>query len=312
MSNLEIGRLFKAALIIQLATYIVVFLDIPFLRQVTTFIYLSFLPGSLILRIVKLDKISPIKGILFSLGLSIAFLIFVGLLLNEIYPVLGILDPLSTFPSVASICAVILVLYVVTYHRGKDFSKSITTNLKFHALVPLLICVLFMTIFGTILASTSGSNSVLLLLVIVTSLLVLCSFSKRLVPPRLHPLVVIVISFFLIFHVSLISKYLVGYDINLEIYFAKLTYNASFWDRTIPHVYNSMLSVTILPAIYSNFLGLDLNWVFKAVYPLIYSIVPLILYLAYRKLTSSRIAFLSVFLFMSMDGFWLMVGIARR
>jgi len=177
----------------------------------------------------------------------------------------------------------------------------------------LLVCIPLMTIIGTILASSSGSNSILLFLIILISVIILCSSSKRLVPTETLPLVVFLISFFLLFHLSLISKYLIGYDVNLEFYFAKLTSISSIWDRTIPHEYNAMLSIGILPSIYSTVLDLDLNWIFKAVYPLIFSFVPLTLYLAYSKQTDSQVAFLSVFFLMSMDMFYNeMLGLARQ
>lgn len=313
MIKQEMGRVPKVELVLQLAAFLVVFLGIPFLRQAIGFIYLSFLPGFLILKVFNPNKINWLKSVLFSFGLSIAFLMFLGLLINEIYPVLGNLRPLSFYPIVISVFAVTMVLYLVTRRRSTDFLGLARADVKSRASILLVGCISAITIVGTILGSLSNNNLVLLFLVILTSAIVLCSFSKKLIPTDLHPLVIFTISFFLLFSVSLISKYLVGYDINLEMNFAKLTYNASFWDKTVPYTYNSMLSVTILPVIYSNFLGLDLTWVFKVVYPLIYSIVPLTLYLAYRKLTSSRIALLSVFLFMLMDTFYTeMMGLARQ
>jgi uncharacterized membrane protein len=128
-----------------------------------------------------------------------------------------------------------------------------------------------------------------------------------------YPLVILAVALFLLFHTALVSNYIIGYDVHLEFYLANLTFNKGVWDLTIPHEYNAMLSVTLLPVIYSNFLNLDLNWVFKVIYPLIYSLVPLSLFIAFRKLTNSQIAFLSVFFFMSFSTFYFtMLGLARQ
>lgn len=104
-----------------------------------------------------------------------------------------------------------------------------------------------------------------------------------------------------------------GADVQPEAYFATLTSVNSFWDHTIPYSFNGMLSVTILPTIFSKFMNFDIVWTFKLCYPLIYALVPIALYLGYRKQTSPLVAFLAVFLFMSMDTFYLqMLGLARQ
>jgi uncharacterized membrane protein len=111
----------------------------------------------------------------------------------------------------------------------------------------------------------------------------------------------------------LVSNYLLGADVQTEAYFAQLTNLNSFWNWAIPQQYNGMLTVTILPTIFSKFMNFDTVWVFKLVYPLIYALVPIVLYLAYRKQTNPLVAFLAVFFFMSMDTFFLqMLGLARQ
>jgi uncharacterized membrane protein len=312
MSDQRFGKL-DATLIIQLTAFVAILLDIPFLRQVIGFLYLSFLPGFLVLKTIRLDRISRIENILFSIGLSLAILMFIGLLSNEIYPALNVLEPLSAFPLTATIFTFTLVFYVVSYYRNKNLSMETVSNINFSRFFPLFVCVPIMTILGTEMLISSENNLILLVMVVITCAIVLCTFSRRLVPPETYLLVVLAISLFLLFHVSLISKYIIGYDIHLEYYFANLTFSKSMWVGTIPHEYNAMLSVTILPVLFSNCLNLDLNWVFKIVYPLIFSLVPLVLFVAYRKLTNSRIALLSVFFFISMDVFYFtMLGLVRQ
>jgi uncharacterized membrane protein len=321
MNNWRLGGLVNTALIVQLGAFIAILLDIPFLRQIIGFVYLLFMPGFLFLKTIRMDRIGLIENILFSAGISVMILMLYGLLSSVLYPVLNIAKPLSAFPLIASTLVLVLILYFASWLRNdrtsargtESLSEETAVNLKSLRILPLLACIPILTILGTEMLASSGSNFLLLLLVVITSAIVLCTSSRRLVPPETYLFGVLAISFFLLFQMSLSSRYIIGYDVHLEYYLASLTSSNSIWNRAIPHEYASMLSVTVLPAVFSNFLNLDLNWVFKAVYPLIFSLVPLSLFLTYRRLTDSRIAFLSVFYFMSLEVFYFtMLGLARQ
>ncbi|MBT9151299.1 MAG: hypothetical protein DDT40_01490 [candidate division WS2 bacterium] len=118
----------------------------------------------------------------------------------------------------------------------------------------------------------------------------------------------------LLFHNSLISMYLVEWaDIAWEYYFSNTVLANSLWDATIPSNVNAMLSISILPPIFAEVCNLNLTWVFKIIYPLLYSLVPLGIYYVVRQQTADKIAFLASFFFMSMFGFFTdMLGLARQ
>jgi uncharacterized membrane protein len=64
---------------------------------------------------------------------------------------------------------------------------------------------------------------------------------------------------------------------------------------------------------YSILLSVNLDWIYKVIYPILYSLVPLVLYLAYREQTGPRIALLSTFLLMFVNSFYFtMLGLARQ
>ncbi len=92
----------------------------------------------------------------------------------------------------------------------------------------------------------------------------------------------------LLFQYSLISNYVQGADIKVEYYVSTLTQSSGFWNSTASFTnlvygrFYNMLSITVLPTIYSNILNMDITWVFKIVYPLIFALVPLALYLLWR------------------------------
>lgn len=291
--------------VIQLTTYLVVALDVPIARQVIMFTYLTFVPGIIILSIFRLRGLGTVETLLFSVGLSIAFLMFTGLLMNELYPLLGISEPLSTLPLMITLNTLILVLYVACYISNKKSPKIINAPLTVALLIALFFCLPFMAILGTTSVNSSRDSSILLLLVVVISALILMgTVSKRFFPSKLYPLAIFTISLALLFHTSLISNYLIGYDVHREYYVFKLTQESSYWDKALPNTYNSMLSITILPTIYSSLLSMEGTWIFKIVYPLIFSMVPLVLYQTYRKQTGKLAAFLSAIFFVSSSTFY--------
>jgi uncharacterized membrane protein len=65
-----------------------------------------------------------------------------------------------------------------------------------------------------------------------------------------------------------------------------------------------MLSITILPTFYSNMLGLDPTWVYKIIYPLIFALVPVGLYLLWQPYIGKKLSFVAAFLFMAQSTFY--------
>jgi uncharacterized membrane protein len=76
-------------LLFHLLLYAVVILNVPIIRQIVVFIYLSFIPGFVLLKLLKLTETMLVEKILFMVGLSLAFLMFVGLLINQLFLALG-------------------------------------------------------------------------------------------------------------------------------------------------------------------------------------------------------------------------------
>jgi uncharacterized membrane protein len=72
-------------------------------------------------------------------------------------------------------------------------------------------------------------------------------------------------------------------------------------------------SVSILPSVIALVSGLDGVSIFRFIFPVIYSMLPVLLYQVYRKVVTPRIAFGSVFLFMSFPSFYVeMISLARQ
>ena len=320
MNDWGIKKFLKVVLAIQLAMLGVIGLDaiglqIPILRQLIGFIYLTFIPGITTIRILKLHKLGNIETILYTVGLSFATLMFTGLFMNTIYPFFGISGPISLVPLVITISVVVLALCVLSYLRDKDFSDPSYIDVGGMLSPPaLFLCLIpFLAVLGTYLVNFHQSNIFLMLMIVVIALVVLLIAFDKFIPKNLYPLAVFVIAISLLYHNSLISMYLTGWDIHVEYYFYKLVELNGFWDSSISSNTNSVLSSTIFPTMYSNLLNLEGTWVFKIIYPFHFALVPLGLYHIFKKQTNEKIAFLSIFYFISLSTFYtVMISLAKQ
>jgi uncharacterized membrane protein len=289
--------------------------QIPVLRQLIGFIYLTFIPGIVILRILKLHKLGNIETLLYIVGLSIATLMFTGFFMNTIYPFFGISRPISIIPLIITISMVVLGLCYISYKRDKDFSDPNFIEIKEILSPPLLfLCLIpFLSIFGTYMVNFHQNNIILMFLIIILAMVVVLIAFDKFISKKLYPLSVFLITISLLYHSSLISMYLWGFDIQLECYLCNLVKINSIWDPTIPKTYNAMLSIVMLAPIFSNMCNMSITWVFKIVYPLIFALVPLGLYRVFQKQTNDKIAVLSCFFLISQSTFYTeMLALARQ
>ena len=301
--NFETKNILKIALVSQLAVFVVIGLDftglnVPILRQVICFIYLVFIPGILALRILGLHKMYTIEIFLYSIGISLFILMFAGFLMNVLYPLVGISNPISLMPLIVTTTIVTFVLCFISYLTNKNsiISFSIDTQQIFSPCVLFSLLLPFLSIFGAYLSNFHDNNLLLLILLAIISVIpVLVAFDK--LPKGIYLLILWVTSISLLLHNSLISMYIGGGDSEVEYYFSNLVIINGFWDPAITNNMNAMLRTVILNPIFNILCDIELTWVFKIIHPLLYSVTPLVLYLAFKRVTNDKIAFFSCFFF---------------
>ena len=320
MNDWEIRKFLKVMLAIQFLIggavgLDVVGLQIPIMRPLIGFVYLIFVPGIIILRILKLHKLGNIETLLYTVGLSITALMFTGFLMNIIYPFFGIPGPISTTSLIFTLSMVVLCLCYVSYKRDKEFSDPSFIEIKEILSPPLLfLCLIpFLSIFGTYMVNFHQDNTILMFLITILALIVVLITFDKFIPKKLYPLAVFMITISLLYQSSLISMYLCGWDIQFECYLCNLVKTEAMWDSTIPETYNAMLSIVMFAPIFSNVCNMSITWVFKIAYPLIFALVPLGLYQVFQKQTNDKIAFLSCFFLISQSVFYTeMLALARQ
>ena len=287
--------------------YISLFLNFPFVREVVGLFYLTFVPGFIFIKLLKLE-LGTLEFILYSVGFSVAFLMLSGLIINEFGPLVGFSFPLSTLPLSLFINTLILVGASVAYLRqGKHSQDSNPQHLSFSPSFLLLTLIPLLSIVGAYFVNTTGDSFFLLIMIAsVASLFTVVAFYEK--STNIYPFAILMIAIALLFQTSLISNYIQPYggDSSNELYLAATTQLLSHWNPifSVPSDlvygrYNAMLSITVLPTVYSNMLGMSLTWVYKIIYPLIFALVPLGLYLVWKPYIGKKFAFFSAFLFMA-------------
>ena len=315
----QIKKFFRTVMTIQVCMLGLVGLralgfNVPILRQVIGFIYLTFIPGIIILRILKLHKLGIVETVLYSVGISVAFDMFVGLIINSLYPHFGITNPISIWPLICTITAIQVFLLVLACKRDGNFSISSHFNWRNMFSLPVLLLVLLplLAALGAEIVNVFHSNILLMVIIPFIAIIpVLMAFNKF-ISRRFYVLALLVVALALLFQNTLISRFLTGSDIRIEYYFANLVNINSYWNSSISNSYNAMLSVVMLAPMYSKICNVDLTYVFKTIYPIIFSLVPIGIYEVCRRQISARVAFISAFFFVSVATFYLVITSTAR
>lgn len=285
---------------------------VAFLRQFVGFIYLTFIPGILVLRILRLYNLNFVESLLYAIGISIAITMFTGFLLNTIYPLVGLDSPISLSPLVISISGVVVFLMTLCL---RDWHPNLPTSnhdpVEVSLSVVLLLMLPVLSIVGTYFVNIYHNSAILWILLPLIALVPYLALFNR-IPERLYPLAIFCISISLLYHTTLISNYIWGWDINVEYYYANLVLLNSQWDPSTFSNVNTMLSVVMIAPLYSILLNMGLTTVLKVIYPFFFSCLPVVLHLIYRKQASMKIAFLSCFFFVSYNFFYVNAPTAGR
>lgn len=289
-------------------------LHIPIIKQIIGFTYLTIVPGILLMNMLRFKNLSNYEFFLYSIGLSLATLMAIGVMANFLFPLAGISNPISEKYLLSILTTVVLLLCFINYITQSSYPSFYMIHFQdiFSPVTLFLLIIPFVSIFGTYFVNFHRTNIILMALFLIIGLIpFLVAFN--IIKEHFYPLAIYVISLTLLYHYSLISNYICGYDIHHEYYVSSLVLKNSFWNPHISSNTNSMLSVVMLAPIYSNICSMSLTSVFKIVYPLIYSLVPFTMYYIFKKQIDAKSSFYSCFFFISIFVFYTeMLALARQ
>ena len=326
MPNWEIKKFIVVILSLQLAVLGLVGLDyvgldLPIVRQIVTFIFLTFVPGMLVVRIFRLSNLNDIEVVLYSVGISLSCLMLIGFGMLAIYPLFGIRGPISLIPLLVTISTFTVALSVIVLIMERSFQKNTPLCLKPTILIGrnmvLPLCTLFLlpiiSVIGTYIFNHYGINILQwMLIIIICALIFLVACDKF--THDLYPVAIFSIAIALMLRNSLISYHLIEWaDLSVEFYHANSALIYSTWSPDLFSNVSAMLSIVFLAPTYSLLSKLELLWVFKIIYPIIYSLITLGIYQIVQRQTDNKIAFFSCMFFIFMSAFFIdMLGLNRQ
>lgn len=263
-------------------------------------------PGVSIYFIFSPKKIKLIDIILLVTGLSLSVLILGGLLLSVTRNVTQIQSPLSQ-----PIILIALLIFSFICHLT---SAVIHPKQIFELKIPwkvlgggvLLFVFNLATVIGAFQLNSNESTQLPFLILIVFPLVSglflffhQSDFTKKLIPLYLYFLAVS-----LQWALSLRSWHISGFDISTEYKVFMLTQKLGYWDiNTFTNAYNACLSITVLPTVLSNLIPISTEYIFKALFPLLFALVPVIIYRIWSRLFTPIAGFTSSVFFLSFPWF---------
>ncbi len=313
---------------ILIVTDLAILLNIHYIRQILGFLFLTLFPGLLILQILKLDKLGFTEKVVLSVGLSISFLMFFGLSINNLSLSLDYETPLATIPILFSLNIALIALAIKTFgkkniktsnleevesSRLKNWlpSLNLTTSEKAFLIVPVLFPAL--SILGTHLMKTADNNIVLMFMLFLIAFYVLfASLFNQKFPKRLYPVVIFLISISVLMIYMLRFPHIHGRDIHIEYYLFRMTLNNLHWDIWLRGPLDACLSISLLPAIFQSVMNINAQEnLFKGVCVLICSFSPLAVYIMSKRYIGEFYAFLASFFFIAQPAFFIATHFPR-
>ncbi|RJR28268.1 DUF2206 domain-containing protein [candidate division WWE3 bacterium] len=311
------NQLIKSIILLLTFVNFLIIADINFiyLRELLTLFTIFFIPG--FLTLILFNQLRSSQSLfVYSLGLSLAYQIIIGLIINSVFPLIIQTPPLSlnVLLPVFDLLVLTLCLLVVRNHDNPTFRIDLKINLELNSFIYILPpIILALGIAGTIVLNNHGTNLLLMLTIIAMALYVLFIMKYKIFAIGLHLYSIYTLSLTILLLYSLRSFHVSGWDIFIEYDVFQLTKQSLLWDIAhLRNTYNACLSITILPTIIDQFLNINDEFIFKLVYPILFSFAPVSLYLIYSKFLNPRLSFLGSFLFLSTYNFMFEISILVR
>lgn len=317
MKSINRNNLILGLTIFTLIVNVLVLFNINglYFRAILGFLFLISVPGLLLMLIFKIREVGFWEYLVYTVGLSIAFIMFGGLAVNWGLPALGITDkPLALIPILVCFDIFLLIMGFFAYKRNSDLDFKIKfpkfSNLdRIFIIIPMWFPVL--AILGAFVLNNFGSNILTMVLLgsIAVYVLLLVIFRDKL-NENVFPWALWMIGLSLLLASSMRSWFIVGGDANAEYSIFKMTEVNGFWNpNVLKNSYNAMLSITILPSIIHLFTFIHDSIIQKIIITLIFSLLTIIVFLFSKKYVNYLFSFLAGFFFISQPTFtnWLSI-----
>jgi uncharacterized membrane protein len=302
-------------LLLILITDNLIIIPVPIVSEIFFLIFLLIIPGWLIVRLLKIQNLDTPQFFLLIIGISLAFQMLFGLLLNFAFPFFGYKTPLSQISLLSSLNIIYFLLLIASAIVLKEHKvKKIFLNLNNYEKVGLVSSIFIYTliVFGSYFFSYSGINTILSLSIFCYLPLILFIFYKRDQFSDLSlSLILISISMSLLFILPAKLDYILGFDINSEYLFFQKTFMNLHWEIDTTNRIGAVSSSTLLPTIFASLMNITSIKFYTFFFPALYSLTPVIAYYIIRNYFNSFSSFLISLFFMFNYAFLMIPTIAR-
>lgn len=245
--------------------------------------------GTLLLRLFRFTKpLGTGEWLGYTTGLSVIFLLVVGLLVNSVGMLLQL--PILTAPYIIGVFdALFLVLFILYSIRPPapwlpDLRLGAKFGTKLWALVPLLFPVL--AFIGAMRINNGVSNiaaEAALVVIIAYQIVTLLIVRKQ--RETAYVLNIMCVAAALVISVAMRSNHLFGFDINQEFRVFTTVLQNGLW---LPYefkdnTYNACLSIAILPAVLHAFLPVTPELIFKCFMQILLVVLPVTVFVIAKR-----------------------------
>lgn len=290
-----------------LITNVAIIAKIPYVQQIFGLLFLTFLPGFLILKIIQIEKIESFKKVVMYLGVSLSFLMFYGLFINFLLPNFGFNKPLSTNLLLASLDIIFTFFLIILFIR-KNIEitiPKIKMNLYDKLFAITAFVMMIIALCGINLMNLYGINVLIITFFISVPIFIciLSIFHKRL-SNSIYPLLILILSFSILILFSIRTTHILGVDTHSEYYFFQTTLNNLNWQllgqntRTGAAPLDSCVIISLVPTIYQSILNVNPEMLFKVLFSTFFTVAPVLVYYLSKKYLDEFYSFLAAFLFM--------------
>ena len=296
----ELLALFLMALLAPLFTLAI---HVPILTFVICAVGYLLVPGLLFQMAFFRADIRLLSTSLYAVGTSIAYWLIGGLALNSVLPHFGVARPLSLTYLLVFHLSATGILFVVAHYSCRNRIGSFTrTPLNLTSILLILIAFFlpFISLAGSNILNNSGSGVVteFMIIAVACSVIIVPLLRKHIVTENIYPLMVLSIALSLLLMYSMRSWHVLGYDITneLRVFMSTLRHERWLMSYYPGQPYNACLSITVLPTALAQLFRMSPEYVFKLIYPVVFSVSSVVVYAIARRFLGPVLGFLAAVL----------------
>lgn len=241
---------------------------------------LTIVPGTLLYGLFERPTDEFGVFFLYVVALSITALTGLNLLLSLGYPLIGIDRPLSFRPISFTLTGGLLALTGLLYVLDRPLVvPRPSVDRDDVSLVALLVTVVVLAILAGHLRTQYQQPALMYPAILSIAVVVLI---VPFLPVRTYPVTLFSLAAATLLHRNLVTGHVIGVDIQATYYVATVVRESAYWDLDLGGSLIALPVITVVPAIYAVVADITLAYVFKVVFSVIVSLLPVAIYYLVR------------------------------